>query len=316
MANENSLFPVIDEKGSPRSVDQLIADLAERQHGVVGRRQLLRIGLGRGKIDGRIATGRLHPVFRGAYAVGHTVLSRDARMLAGVLASGDAAVASHRTAGEIWGLTPIFAGSVEVTVPHAWRSIEGVLSHRSPVPADERRKVDGIPVTSPPRTFLDLAAGFEDRQLERAFNEMEVKRLTDALSVWDVIERYPGRPGIARARRVLNGRGPGGITRNDFEEAFVALLDAQGLPRGRMNATISVRGQFFEPDCLWTKQRLMVELDGREVHGTERSFESDRRRDRVLLAEGWRTSRVTWRALRAEPEAVAVDLRSALARAA
>jgi very-short-patch-repair endonuclease len=104
----------------------------------------------------------------------------------------------------------------------------------------------------------------------------------------------------------------GGITRNDFEEDFVAFLDAHRLPRPRCNAAVSIRGRFFEADCLWEAQRLMVELDGRAVHGTERAFENDRRRDRVLLAEGWRSVRITWRQLRDEPEAVAADLRSSL----
>ena len=92
-----------------------------------------------------------------------------------------------------------------------------------------------------------------------------------------------------------------GITRNDFEELFAALVDAHGLPRPRLNADLEVRGRFFEVDCLWRAQRLVVELDGRAVHGTRRAFEADRERDRMLVAEGWRTMRVTWRQLRENP---------------
>lgn len=111
-------------------------------------------------------------------------------------------------------------------------------------------------------------------------------------------------------------KAPGGITRNDFEERFVAFLDANGLPRPRLNATLAIRGRFLEPDRLWAEQRLLLELDGREVHGTERAFESDRQRDRILLAEGWRSARATWRQLRNEPVAIATDLRPILSTSA
>jgi very-short-patch-repair endonuclease len=102
------------------------------------------------------------------------------------------------------------------------------------------------------------------------------------------------------------------ITRNDFEEAFLVLVDAYGLLRPRMNADLSVRGRFFEIDALWEEQRFAGELASRGIHGTRKRFESDRQRDRILVAEGWRTMRVTWRQLQEEPEAIAGDLRLAL----
>jgi very-short-patch-repair endonuclease len=103
-----------------------------------------------------------------------------------------------------------------------------------------------------------------------------------------------------------------GVTRNDFEEGFLALLEEHGLPRPRLNATLALRGRFLEIDCLWERRRVALELDGRSVHGTARNFETDRQRDRVLVAEGWRTMRVTWWQLRDEGDAIASDLRRAL----
>jgi hypothetical protein len=147
-------------------------------------------------------------------------------------------------------------------------------------------------------------------------NEAEVRGLTSRLSLPHLLARYPGRPGAANLRALLGAKAAGGITRNDFEERFVAFLDANGLPRSRLNATLAIRGRFLEPDCLWAEQRLLLELDGREVHGTERAFESDRQRDRILLAEGWRSARATWRQLRNEPVAIATDLRPILSTSA
>ena len=106
-----------------------------------------------------------------------------------------------------------------------------------------------------------------------------------------------------------------GITQNDFEEAFAALLEGAGLPRPEFNSDLSVRGRFLKPDCLWRDARLIVELDGRAAHGTVEAFESDRERDRLLLLDGWRVMRVTWRQVRDEAPEVLADVRGLLAGA-
>jgi very-short-patch-repair endonuclease len=173
---------------------------------------------------------------------------------------------------------------------------------------------DAIPVTSPFRTIFDLAAVVEMRELERAFHEAEAREVADRVSLPLLLERYPGRRGSRNLRRLLEARGPIGITRNDFEEAYVALVDRYGLQRPRMNADLAIRGRFFEIDALWERERVAVELDSREIHGTHKKFESDRLRDRILIAEGWQTMRITWRQLQEEPTEIARDLKSALAR--
>jgi very-short-patch-repair endonuclease len=160
--------------------------------------------------------------------------------------------------------------------------------------------------------MLDMAAVLDMRQLERAWNEIEVQGLTDRLSVPDLLARHPGRRGTRKLRALLGSSEPSGITRNDFEELFVEFLDANRLPRPLLNGTLPVRGRLLTPDCIWLEQRLIVELDGRAVHGTDRAFEGDRQRDRVLLVEGWRSTRITWRQLRDEPAAILVDLQELL----
>jgi hypothetical protein len=180
------------------------------------------------------------------------------------------------------------------------------------VAEDERTVVDGIPATSIFRTIFDLAAVVDLRTLERAFHEAEVRGLRDQVSLPVLLERYPGRRGARNLRAVLGSDEPVGWTRNDFEEAFLALVDAYGLPRPRWNADLALRGRFYEIDALWEAQRVAVELDGRGVHGTKKRFESDRQRDRILVAEGWRTMRITWRQLQEEPDAIAADLELAL----
>lgn len=292
--------------------DRVISRLAESQHGLVARRQLLECGIGRGAVDSRIDRGQLALVHRGVYAVGHRLLSAQGRWMAAVLACGPDAVLSRRSAGQLWGIVPPADRWPEVTRATVCHGLAGISVHRGSIPADERGELLGIPVTSVARTQFDLAGVLSRRGLERAMHEAEVKRLTDRLSLWDLLERYPRRRGAANLRALLGAKTPVGITQTDLEELFVEFLNAYGLPRPRLNATLPIRGRLLKPDCMWTEQGLLVELDGREVHRTDRAFESDRQRDRILLAEGWRSMRVTWRQLRDEPAAIAADLRELL----
>ena len=281
------------------------------------RRQLQALGLSDRAIDGRLRRAQLHEVFRGVFVLGTRRISRRGRWIAAVLAGGEGALLSHRSAARLWRVIPLASKSVDVTCPPG-RVVrrKGIVAHESVVAADERMVIDGIPVTSIFRTIFDLAAVLHLRELERAFHEAEVRGLTDRVSLPMLLERYPGRRGAKNLRAVLNSDEPVGITRNDFEEAFLALIDAYGLPRPRMNADLAVRGRFFEIDALWEEQRVALELDSRGVHGTNKRFETDRQRDRILVAEGWKTLRITWRQLQEEPEAIVADLELALRRPA
>lgn len=232
--------------------------------------------------------------------------------MAAVLACGDGAVLSHRSAGRLWRLLPPAAESVDVTCPSTQIARQGIVGHRSVIVEDEWLVEDGIPVTAPFRTIFDLAAVAGERELERAWHEASVQELRAKVSLPMLLERYPGRRGARRLRALLDSKASETITRNDFEEAFLVLIDAYGLPRPRMNADLALRGRFFEIDVLWERERVALELDSRGIHGTPKKFESDRQRDRILVAEGWRTMRVTWRQLRDEPEAIVADLQLAL----
>jgi very-short-patch-repair endonuclease len=313
MENEAAVAVHIQGKVPPRAWDRRIAELARRQHGVVAREQLRGLGMGEGAIEGRVRRGQLHSVHRGIYKVGYRRINRKGRWIAAVLASGPGACLSHRSAARLWGLMAPGDEWTEVTSPRHSRSRRrGIVCHEGTIATDERGLVDGILVTSPFRTIFDLAVLLDLRGLERAWHEAEVRGLRDRVSLPMLLERYPGRQGSRNLRVLLADPEPVGITRNDFEEAFVALVDACGIRRPRMNADLALRGRFVQIDALWERERVAVELDSRSVHGTNKNFESDRQRDRILVAEGWRTMRVTWRQLQDESDAVAADLRLAL----
>jgi hypothetical protein len=276
----------------------------------VGRWQLHEIGLSERLIRTRVSHGGLIRIHRGVYAVGHRALTIESWWMAAVLANGPRAVLSHRSAGQLWGLYPRSEIKPEVTAPGSKKTKPGIVVHRSAVPADEVGRMWGIPVTSVARTMFDLAGTLREREVERAWNEMEVRDYRLRLSVPDLIERYPGRKGTLLLARLASGKAePVGITRSELEERFLALIDRFGLPRPRMNAHLAIRDRFYEIDCLWEDRKVAIELDGGAAHRTRGAFEKDRERDRILTADGYATARLTWHQITETPAEVAADLR-------
>ena len=285
--------------------DRAIWALAERQHGVVSRAQLLELGVNRGAITHRIELGRLRPVHRGVYRIG--LLSRDGRWMAAVLACGPDAVLSHLAAAALFGIRQ--SDRIEVTTRARCRGPSRVIVHRSPLRDDERTTHRGIPTTTVPRTLLDLSAVVHPAALRSALRQAEQLRLTDPLSLSDLIERYPRRPGLAAIRALLKEASIGArVIRSELEERFQAFLLRAGLPLPQTNRRI----EGYEVDCVWPEQRLIVELDGHAFHSPTHAFEDDRARDRRLEAAGWHVIRVTWRQLHEEPELLEADLRQLL----
>ncbi|MGI8592874.1 MAG: hypothetical protein ACR2ML_00625 [Solirubrobacteraceae bacterium] len=139
-----------------------------------------------------------------------------------------------------------------------------------------------------PRTLLDLAAILRRSHLDRAIERAEAQRLSDPLSLADLVTRYPRCPGVPASRAILaEGRIGSTITRSELEGRFLTLLADHGLPRPRVNALVELSAdQSIEVDCVWPDARLAVELDGWATHGPRTSFERDRERDRALTAAG------------------------------
>lgn len=268
--------------------DAEIAGLAACQHGVVARRQLLELGLTPREIGHRIHCQRLHRVHHGIYAVGHPVLSLKGRWMAAVLASGPGAVLSHRSAAHLWELRPTSRPRIEVTGPRAQRSRQGVELRHSRLPDDDVTVHDQVPVTTPARTIQDLAAILSERDVERVLEQAEILRM------W--VRPRPGRPGTPTLTRLLEA-GRHNPTRSELEEAFLAFVTRNGLPQPQRNVKVLTQDGWITVDAMWREQRLIVELDGYDTHGTRSAFERDRARDRALVAEGWRVIRLTWRQL-------------------
>jgi very-short-patch-repair endonuclease/predicted transcriptional regulator of viral defense system len=288
-----------------------LAKIAARQRGVVSRRQLVDLGLGRGAIQHRLDIGRLHRMHVGVYAVGHRAIAAPGRWMAAVLAYGPDAVLSHRSAAALWRIRDTSQAAIDVTVAGRTRARRpGLRLHLvRELHLHDRTRRDGIPVTSVPRTLLDLAETLRPDLLERAFAEADRRELLDLHAVEQLMRRSPGRHGLRPLAALLEHAYPAAPTRSDLEQTLLGVCREGGLPRPAVN--VAVAG--FEVDALWKAQRLVVEVDSWEFHRGRQAFENDRARDAVLLLAGYRVVRVTWRMLRDQPAEVAGMLRRLLA---
>jgi very-short-patch-repair endonuclease len=203
---------------------------------------------------------------------------------------------------------------IDVTLPTRSRNSGTIRRHRAVLPADEVTVAAGIPVTTVPRTLLDLAAVAPVDVVEGALRETEYLELRDRLSLADLVARYPGRRGVRKVRLALARLAdePAGRRRSPLEERFAPFLRRHGLPIPRLNAWIEVKGKGYQVDCIWPGTRQIVELDGWQGHGTRSAFRDDRARDRRLRVAGYSVTRLTWSQLDDEPTAVAADLRALL----
>jgi very-short-patch-repair endonuclease len=274
---------------------------------VVSLSQLQLCGLSPSGVRQRVAAGRLTRIQRGVYAVGHARLTGHGRWMAAVLAYGDGAVLSHRSAAALHGIRPTQRGKTDVTLPsQSARPRPGIDVHRSTTLTDAHvTTVDGIPCTSVARTLLDLADVIDERGVEKAIDQAEVLRVFDLREMEEVLERADGRRGASVVRRLLAKYGGPTLTDEELEELFLALCRRASLPSPAVNEWVVLEdGIAYKADFLWRAERLIVETDGWGSHRTRRAFEHDRRRDRRLRLAAWDVIRFTWHDVEREPDEV------------
>jgi very-short-patch-repair endonuclease len=278
---------------------------------VITHVQLLDFGFTVDAIRHRLVRGRLHRVFRSVYAVGRPELTRKGVWMAAVLSCGPTAVLSHCSSAALWGFRPDRCGAPEVLVPHRFRHRRpGIQVHRSRTMRRDHVTVhDGIPVTTPIRTLVDLAPRLDRRQLERSINEADRLGLTDPERLRRALEHEDGRqPGVAILRRTLDRR-TFTKTRSDLERDFLPLARAAGLPKPLTQQIVNG----FEVDFYWPELKLVVESDGLRYHRTPAEQARDRLRDQAHAAAGLTPLRFTDEQIEYEQKYVMQTL-SAVAR--
>lgn len=279
---------------------------------MIARRQLLELGLGRRRIERRIASGRLHPVWRGVYAVGRPLLDRRGRWMAAVLTCGPAAALSHGSAAALWGFGAEQGGLIDISIPSGRRSRQrGIRVHRrtEAVLADFASH-EGIPATSPTRTLIDLATRLRPMQLERAVNEADKLDRVRADVLHASLDGYRGQPGVAPLRRLL-APSTFRLSDSELEQHMRRLAHSSGLPVPETK--VWVNG--YEVDFFWPELGIVVEADGLRYHRTASQQRRGLERDQTHLAAGMWPLRFSHWQIEHDAAHVRRILRRAVARA-
>ena len=293
----------------PQNATVRAAEVASAQWGVISLRQLLDCGVAKSTTNRWRWEGRMYTIHDGVYALGHSSVPIEGRLVAALLHAGPGAVLSHRTAAWWWRLLEREPAVIDVSAPGRHGSIDGVRVHHP-------RLIEGthsrrLPVTTVPRTLLDAAARSSMDEVRRMLAQADYHRL---LVVDDVIAVCgPGRRGSSRLRAGLHRHEPRiAMTRSELERRFLKECEVAGIALPEVNAVV----EGWTVDMLWRAERIVVELDGRDNHSSPGQMERDRRKDLQLRAAGYVVVRYTWAQLVFEAPAVMADLRAILSSAA
>jgi very-short-patch-repair endonuclease len=288
-------------------VDLAIRAVAQRQHGVIGTKQLVAAGLGRGAIADRVRRGLLAPAHRGVYLWGTAVASLQAQAFAAAQACGVTAVVSHHAAAALHGIRDDFRGPIDVTIPARRARVDGVRTHQPShlAPADVDL-VEGIRVTAPHRALLEFAPEMSPRELDIALERAQVQRLVTKPQLEAALARAPGHPGTVALRALVEDAR---FTRSHAERRLVALLRSAKLPEPLFNARVGS----WEVDALWERQRVVLEFDSYGFHATRAAFERDRRKTADLTRSRYTVLRTTWLELTKQSLSLIARIAEALA---
>jgi hypothetical protein len=263
------------------TASEKLAEIAAGAHGVVTRPELLAAGLSNNQIYGRLRTGSLHCQYPGVYRVGHEAPSLEATYLAAVLACGPEALLCGLPAGLLLELIKRKDPPTPEVLARSARQIPGITIHRARRgPGIDRWEHRGVPVTSPARTLVDLAAVLSAYELGKACHEARFHHGTTPSDIEAVLARRPGSKGAGKLRRIIHGDSP--IVLSRMERRFIAALKREGLPLPKTNRLAGGR----RVDCRWPDHRLTVELDSYTFHNSKHSWELDRKREREARARG------------------------------
>lgn len=299
------------------TVDRAIAKTASVQHGVFTRQQAFQIGATRRMIDHRLETGRWERVFPRVYRLPGTASGWRQTLMAICLTSPDV-VGSHRSAARLLGLVGFENSPLEVTVPRGhWLRRRGLIAHESlDLARGDCARIDGIPVTKPDRTLIDLAAVVSPDKLEEALDDAIRRGLVSLPRLrWKLSElaRY-GRPGIAAVRRVLAIRdGSDAVPMSILETRFLRLLRSAGAREPEIQYSVRDNGRLVAiVDFAYPEARIAIEVDGYRHHSGRRKWQEDRTRRNRITARGWLVFHVTALDLKNRGADVCDEIASAL----
>lgn len=279
---------------------------AEAHAGVFSRSEANK-ALSNRRIRYRVKRGRLHRVLPGVYRVTGAPDTFASQVQEAVKWVGDDAVISHWTAARLHGLPRPYKNEarVEVSTEKDLRFPRVKVHIIESLTPDDITEVDGVRVTSPARTLLDLAISLGRSRLEAYLDDVLRRKLATIDQLQALVKRSRGRRGIRWLRRLVRIRsGHSRVTGSGLENKGLTLIRRAGLPTPTIQHPTRIEGRPARVDFFFDRQRIVIELDGYAWHSTTRAFEEDRLRDNHYAEQGWTVLRWTWQATKRRPEAL------------
>lgn len=274
-----------------KDLDERASKRATSQHGLVTRSQAVVMGASAAMIDARVRAGRWVRVGPGVYRLAGAPVTWRQRALAAVLVGGPGAVLSHRAAAALWAIDGFRPGPLHVSVP-AGRGSRNPLAtvHRAHnLAAVERASLDGIPLTSVARTLVDVASSAGRPALERALDDVVVRRLLTLEAITSAVEGSGAFRGRATLRALLDQWAAGPVPGSAAEARAARLLVAAGLPEPVRQHEVRVGGRLLgRIDLAYPHARVGIEVDSHRWHSSPAALQRDRARRNSLEAAGWR----------------------------
>ena len=296
----------LDGRSARQSTTQplwlMVVGLANEQHGVVARWQLLALDIPESQIDEWVKHRMLHSWHRGVYAVGHRVLGAHGRRRAAELAGGEEAALCCQTAADFLNVRPNASGIVHLWVPNQrGRKLDGIRPHQfTDMLEEDIIVVEGIRTTSAMRVLVDMAPKWDVDTLEKAFGKTELNRQFDLRSLNAILARRPMRPGIRKLRHVMEVYEGPIPDMTALEERGLWLVRKAGLPMPSPQHHVGPH----RVDFYWPGRKLIMEMDSARWHLAKQRWQHDLDRTNEHLETGIATCRFTWERAK-QPESVA-----------
>lgn len=297
---------------------QRLADTASGQHGVFTRQDARRAGLADASLAEGLSLGRYTRVLPGVFAIAGSPASIQQRMVAIVRSLSSLAAVSHRTAAQMWDLIRPSGGLIDV-VTTRWDRVprpEVAMHESKDLLSDDIVLLDGIPVTNPVRTVVDLGAvspwavewALEAGIRKGHFTLVEVERMVARVG-------RKGRRGVGVIRPLIEvRRNWDAAPESALEDLFRRVVDELGLPQPRPQYVVRDEGGRFvcRADFAYVPQRLLIELDSEAYHMDRLTFRRDRSKQNAATVLGWDVLRYTWWDLTEDPYRVRREIQSAI----
>jgi len=285
-------------------------DKASQQRGVITRKQLDLAGLSRRAIERRIRKGELVRVLRGVYRVGGAPRDHAQELMAAVLYAGTGCAVSGGAAARLHRFPRLGSKEIEVSSRRNLRR-GGFGVRRMKLGPREITQVQGLPVTTPLRTLVDLAESANEDDLRSVVDHLLREGIYSGQELAERLSRYHSR-GVATLRRILSGYARGGATESELEAKFLDRVREWDLPMPEKQRPEYADGVLRRLDFSWPSRKIVAEVDGYRFHSDPAAFERDRRRNNSLVAKGWRVLHVTDDALEHDQERLYSQLSSML----